>query len=541
MLDPSNYYFPIFSQIMFSKLIYLFIFTVHLLISFSVNAQSFSDEKRELKKLDGLSYLNKALDFSIGALKDGRFEDARWFKKRMDAESGSFRDENVKTTFQVEFAERVAATPNAINAESLDMIIEGLEYVKKNDKNGYLIPKVNAICKQINSATKDPLLLSKLYKFYVSYTNNSESLNELKNNNLSATENRELNNKNLDLSEKQKELAKQQAELSSKLDSKLTELNNLSDVAARQQLLLQYKEKLVDSLRFESIIDSMQVQQSQDMVNKQRAELQLKTAEINLNKTERRMFITGLLFAVVALLCVGYFFFQSKKYNRQLSEKNVVISHEKERSEKLLLNILPAEIAKELKANNFVEPKYYENATVLFTDFVNFSQISKEISTAQLVKDLNSCFVEFDRLAELYGIEKIKTIGDAYMCISGVPIVSADAAKNMMLFALDLQKYLNRWNRQRKLDNLPIFAARVGVHTGPLVAGVVGNSKFAFDVWGDTVNVAARMESKSKAGKVNVSQSTYELLINDFRFEDRGAVSVKNMPEMNMYFVKGSI
>lgn len=541
MLDPSNYYFPIFSQIMFSKLIYLFIFTVHLLISFSVNAQSFSDEKRELKKLDGLSYLNKALDFSIGALKDGRFEDARWFKKRMDAESGSFRDENVKTTFQVEFAERVAATPNAINAESLDMIIEGLEYVKKNDKNGYLVPKVNAICKQINSATKDPLLLSKLYKFYVSYTNNSESLNELKNNNLSATENRELNNKNLDLSEKQKELAKQQAELSSKLDSKLTELNNLSDVAARQQLLLQYKEKLVDSLRFESIIDSMQVQQSQDMVNKQRAELQLKTAEINLNKTERRMFITGLLFAVVALLCVGYFFFQSKKYNRQLSEKNVVISHEKERSEKLLLNILPAEIAKELKANNFVEPKYYENATVLFTDFVNFSQISKEISTAQLVKDLNSCFVEFDRLAELYGIEKIKTIGDAYMCISGVPIVSADAAKNMMLFALDLQKYLNRWNRQRKLDNLPIFAARVGVHTGPLVAGVVGNSKFAFDVWGDTVNVAARMESKSKAGKVNVSQSTYELLINDFRFEDRGAVSVKNMPEMNMYFVKGSI
>ncbi|MCB0635223.1 MAG: adenylate/guanylate cyclase domain-containing protein, partial [Lewinella sp.] len=236
--------------------------------------------------------------------------------------------------------------------------------------------------------------------------------------------------------------------------------------------------------------------------------------------------------ALVGLLLVTGFYLQSRRLNRRLKA-------EKERSEQLLLNILPKDVAEELKTTGQVEPRFYELGTVLFTDFVGFSAIAKTLSSDRLIKDLDECFQIFDQLAGDYGIEKIKTIGDAYMCIGGVPTPDKTSVRNVIRFALALQLELAEWNSGRSDRGLPLFMARIGIHTGPVVAGVVGIKKFSYDVWGDTVNVAARMESQGSPGKVNVSAATYELVQEDFRFTARGMVEIKNMAPMKMYFVEG--
>lgn len=236
--------------------------------------------------------------------------------------------------------------------------------------------------------------------------------------------------------------------------------------------------------------------------------------------------------ALLGLLLVTGFYLRSRQLNRRLAA-------EKDRSEQLLLNILPKDVAEELKATGYVEPRFYELGTVLFTDFVGFSRIAKTVSSERLIKDLDECFQIFDQLAGDYGIEKIKTIGDAYMGIGGVPTPDAASVRSVIRFALALQQKLIEWNDGRMEHDLPIFQARIGIHTGPVVAGVVGIKKFSYDVWGDTVNIASRMESAGAPGKVNVSAATYELVRDDFTFTPRGSVEIKNMAPMQMYFVVG--
>ena len=224
-------------------------------------------------------------------------------------------------------------------------------------------------------------------------------------------------------------------------------------------------------------------------------------------------------------------------YRNYSSEKkyNAALSREKQRSEDLLLNILPAEVAEELKDNGVAAARHFENVTVLFTDFVNFTHASERMSPQQLIDELHFCFKAFDGIIGKHNIEKIKTIGDSYLAVSGLPAANANHAENVIDAALEINTFMNQ--RRQEIGEAA-FEMRTGIHSGSVVAGIVGVKKFSYDIWGDTVNTAARMEQTSEPGKINISQTTYELVKNKFRCTYRGEVEAKNKGLLKMYFVE---
>lgn len=213
------------------------------------------------------------------------------------------------------------------------------------------------------------------------------------------------------------------------------------------------------------------------------------------------------------------------------------INKARKRSDELLLNILPEEVAEELKAKGRTEAKHFDEVTVMFTDFKGFTQIAENLSATELVTEIDTCFKAFDEIIGRYGIEKIKTIGDAYMCAGGLPVANKSHAEDVVKAALDIQRFMSLHLQQRKREGKEIFEIRIGIHSGPVVAGIVGVKKFAYDIWGDTVNIASRMESSGEAGKVNISSSTYKLVKNKFKCEHRGKIQAKNKGEIDMYFL----
>jgi class 3 adenylate cyclase len=212
---------------------------------------------------------------------------------------------------------------------------------------------------------------------------------------------------------------------------------------------------------------------------------------------------------------------------------------EKAKSEKLLLNILPEEIALELKEKGSTEPVFYNSVSVLFTDFEGFTKIAENLSPNELVSELNSCFSYFDSLMETYNLEKLKTIGDSYMCAGGIPVINKTHPIDSVLAALEIQAFMKQINSIKKDLGDPYWELRLGIHTGPLVAGVLGLKKFAYDVWGETVNTASRMESSGTPGMVNISSATYMIVKDFFECEYRGKVQAKNQGEVEMYYVTG--
>jgi adenylate cyclase len=225
---------------------------------------------------------------------------------------------------------------------------------------------------------------------------------------------------------------------------------------------------------------------------------------------------------------------------RYVKKAKSAIEKEKDRSEMLLLNILPAEVAEELKEKGHSDAQLIDHVTVLFTDFKGFTALSEQVTPRELVADLHACFSEFDHICGKYGIEKIKTIGDAYMAAGGLPIPNQTHATDVVKAALAMAGIVEKGKSDKIAANLPFFEIRIGVHTGPVVAGIVGVKKFQYDIWGDTVNTASRMESSGAVGKVNISQATYEILKDDseFTFESRGKIEAKGKGEIDMYFVK---
>lgn len=215
------------------------------------------------------------------------------------------------------------------------------------------------------------------------------------------------------------------------------------------------------------------------------------------------------------------------------------IAKEKARSEELLLNILPEEVADELKEKGSADAKHFAEVTVMFTDFKGFTQISEKLTPAELVAEIHTCFKAFDQIITKYDIEKIKTIGDAYMCAGGLPVTNTTNAIDVVRAALEIQQFMQQHLVQRKLEGKEPFEIRIGIHTGPVVAGIVGVKKFAYDIWGDTVNTASRMESSGEAGKVNISGSTYAIVKDTFNCTYRGKVNAKGKGEVDMYFVEG--
>jgi len=211
------------------------------------------------------------------------------------------------------------------------------------------------------------------------------------------------------------------------------------------------------------------------------------------------------------------------------------ISREKKRSESLLLNILPAETALELKRNGKVDAVKFDQVTVLFTDFVQFTAIAEQVEPEQLVKSIDYYFKGFDEITTKYGLEKIKTVGDSYMCACGLPTVNKTHARNVINAAKEMINLVG--SELNAEDSLSHFEIRIGVHTGPVVAGIVGIKKWQYDIWGDTVNIASRMESMSKPGKVNLSETTYHQIKDEFPCEYRGEIEVKNHGQLKMYFL----
>jgi class 3 adenylate cyclase len=211
---------------------------------------------------------------------------------------------------------------------------------------------------------------------------------------------------------------------------------------------------------------------------------------------------------------------------------------ERSKSEKLLLNILPKDVAAELKEKGFAEPVLFENVSVMFTDFKGFTTIAETLTPQELIKDLDACFVQFDKISERFNLEKLKTIGDSYMCAGGIPKRNKTHAIDCCLAALEIQSFMNMMKELKENMGFPYWELRLGIHTGPLIAGVIGERKFAYDVWGDTVNTASRMESSGTPGKINISYSTYEVVKAIFDCEYRGEVSAKNKGVVKMYYLE---
>jgi adenylate cyclase len=311
-------------------------------------------------------------------------------------------------------------------------------------------------------------------------------------------------------------------------------IDQMSAEQARAELRLTQQRILFDSLKYEQALDSAQLLQ-------QETQLATVNAELAQQRAERNLFLS--LGALGVLIAVAYFFRSRvlRQHNRILEVKNQIIREEKQRSEELLLNILPFAIAEELKKNGIAEARQYESVSVLFTDFVNFTKIAEKMSPQQLVYDLDYCFKNFDMIIQKNGLEKIKTVGDAYMCAAGLPTPQPDHAQCIVRAALAIQDFLNDWKAERMARNEPYFEARIGIHTGNLVAGVVGSKKFAYDIWGDTVNLAARIESAGTAGRVNISEETYRLVNAHFNCTPRGKILTKNKGELDMFFVEKEI
>ena len=224
---------------------------------------------------------------------------------------------------------------------------------------------------------------------------------------------------------------------------------------------------------------------------------------------------------------------------RQLEEQNRLTMEEKERSEILLLNILPFETAQELKLTGKAVARHFPQVTVMFTDFKGFTMIAEKLSPQELVAEIDECFKMFDEITHKFNVEKIKTIGDAYMAAGGLPVGNDSNPVDVINAALEIQQYMERHKGDQLRKGKPVFEIRIGINTGPVVAGIVGHKKFAYDIWGDTVNLAARMESSCGTGQVNISSSTYELIKDHFRCTYRGEIDAKNKGMVGMYYVDG--
>lgn len=312
--------------------------------------------------------------------------------------------------------------------------------------------------------------------------------------------------------------------LQAELSASRALIDKMSEDQLKATLLVMQQRTKLDSLEYQNKLDSLNVANAELAVRESRS--------------ERNFYLAALL--AVFLLAGGalFSFIRAQQNARVLAEKNKIIRAEQERSENLLLNILPALVAEELKKNGSTNARYFDDVGVLFADFVGFSQIAEKLTPQQLVSELDTCFRAFDEIIARHGLEKIKTIGDAYMAAGGLPNGGGSQLRAMIEAAREMQTWLANWNAERARQKQPVFEARIGIHSGPVVAGVVGSKKFAFDIWGDTVNIAARIEAAGEGGKINISGEVHEVIKEYFACQYRGKIAAKNKGEIDMYFVE---
>jgi len=306
-----------------------------------------------------------------------------------------------------------------------------------------------------------------------------------------------------------------------------TDLKDYSNALKYQSLLIGIKDSIYN-LESDKKLGTLQfnfdLEKKESQIALLTKDQELKEKEISRQKLVRNGFMGG--FSVV-LIFAGVFLFQRNR-----------ISVARKRSDELLLNILPEETAEELKETGKAKAKHFDSVSVLFTDFKNFTLASEKLSAEELVEEIDYCFGEFDNIISKYRIEKIKTIGDAYMCASGLPVENPTHAEDIVRAGLEMQQFIEKHKKERQANNEIFFELRLGIHSGNVVAGVVGKKKFVYDIWGDAVNTASRMESSGEVGRVNISQATYELVKDKFNCTYRGKIHAKNKGEVDMYFVE---
>ena len=317
---------------------------------------------------------------------------------------------------------------------------------------------------------------------------------------------------------------------------KLSELHEKKGNAVES--LTYYKKHITfkDSVRNITQVQNMAEQRTNYEVSQKQIEVDLKQIEVDLADQRRKNQTNITIGTAIALFLIGLLAFGLYRRNRFIRKTKEIIENERDRSDSLLLNILPEETAAELKINGKVKAKKFEAVTVLFTDFKGFTHYSENLDPEKLVETVGVYFTKFDNIMEKYGLEKIKTIGDSYMCAGGLPYPTEDHAHKMVQAAFEIVEFVEETKRNAQEGQI-YFDIRIGINTGMVVAGVVGSKKFSYDIWGDTVNVASRMESMSEPGKINISNSTYELIKSDFDCEYRGEIEAKNRGKVKMYFV----
>jgi len=260
---------------------------------------------------------------------------------------------------------------------------------------------------------------------------------------------------------------------------------------------------------------------------------QLQEVSLQKQRFAKNAFLVGLLLILIITFIIFRNYLAKVKINK-------ILDQQKEEIEKLLLNILPKKIANELKENGTAQSRDYESVTVLFTDFKDFTRISSKLTPVELVTELNDYFTAFDDITEKYKLEKIKTIGDSYMCAGGVPTRNSTHPFDSIRAAIEMQQFVIEKNKTRAI-NEDHWELRVGIHSGPIMAGVVGKKKYVYDIWGSTVNVASRMETAGEPGKVNISEDTFELVKDKFKCHHRGKITAKSVGDIDMYFVESEI
>jgi adenylate cyclase len=339
-----------------------------------------------------------------------------------------------------------------------------------------------------------------------------------------------LNSGMMQLKVKEKELTEQTEQAKDAVEKTTKQLVVVEEEKLNLDRVAKKRQKMVEALKNEKALDALAYAQ-----DKQEQELELQKAT-----NFRNLSLIGLGSSSIIAVLFYRRFKENQKQKKLLEEKNKIIEDERLRSDDLLRNILPIAIAQELKQNGKAKAQRYEKASVLFIDFKNFTAISEKLGPEQLVHELDSYFKAFDFIISQYKLEKIKTIGDAYMCASGLSD-HISTPINIVKAALELQQYLYEMKVEKLEKAQPIFEARIGIHTGPVVAGVVGVNKFAYDIWGDTVNIAARMQEACEPGQINISETTYREVQYAFRCHHRGRVPAKNKGAVDMYYVGGVV
>jgi len=301
-----------------------------------------------------------------------------------------------------------------------------------------------------------------------------------------------------------------------------------------QNLLTSIKDTLYNAemdKRMQAMTLNFDLEKKQGQIDLLTKDKALQDLDLQRQKTIRNF--AGIVGILLLMLAGGL----AHRYN-YTRKTNQIIAKEKEISEKLLLNILPHETAEELKLKGSATPKHYDMVSVLFTDFKGFTTIAEKLSPQELVEELNQCFLGFDHIIDKHNLEKIKTIGDAYMCAGGIPVENKTNPVDVVKAGLEIKKYMEDLKKEKEDRGEGYWEIRIGIHTGPVIAGVVGKNKFAYDIWGDAVNTASRMESSGIPGKVNISGTTYSLVEDHFNCTYRGKIAAKNKGEIDMYIVE---